>query len=110
MELLTKEIEKKLSKKPLYSTEAQGFDAEVIVKFFNPLGYSRWFITDGEKLPNGDWLMYGLVFITDWEWGCVLLSDLEKIKLPYDMGIEREILYEGGHTVREAFKLEGGVL
>lgn len=110
MELLTKELEKKLFKKPLYSTWAPGFDAEVIVEFFNPLGRSRWFITDGKKMPDGDWMIYGLVYITDWEWSCVMLSDLEKNKLPYNMRIEREKFYDGGQTVRETFKLEGGVL
>ena len=36
MKLMTKEIEKKLEKAPLYSKDGQGKDAEVVCKFFAP--------------------------------------------------------------------------
>ena len=36
MKLLTKELEKKFEKYPLYSQDGKGLDAEVIAKFYNP--------------------------------------------------------------------------
>lgn len=59
MKLMTKELEDKFAKYPLYSQEGKGFDAEVVVKYFNPYGRGTWLITEGEKQPDGDWLLFG---------------------------------------------------
>ena len=95
MKLLTKEIEKKLEKNPLYSKDGQGVDAEIVVKFFNPCGSGTWLITEGEKQEDGDWLLFGYCHIHEWEWGYVMLSELENLRLPYGLKIERD-LYAGG--------------
>ena len=63
MKLLTKEIEKKLEKNQLYCKDGQGTDAEIVVKFFNPCGSGTWLITEAEKQPNGDWLLFGYCHI-----------------------------------------------
>lgn len=94
MKLMTKEIENKLKKSPLYSTDGQGKQANVIVKYFNPYGAGTWLITEGNQLPDGDWELYGYAHISDWEWGYVLLSELESLGT-----IERD-LYSSG-TVAE---------
>ena len=99
MKLMTKSIEEKLSHKPLYSTEGQGLDAECVVKYFNPCGSYTFFATEGEKQPDGDWLLFGLCYNHELEWGYALLSELESVKLPFGLGIERD-LYSSG-TVRE---------
>lgn len=103
MKLLTKEIEKKLEKAPLYSTDGQGTQARVIVKFFNPCGRGTWLITEGERQPDGDWVFYGYCHIYDWEWGYITLSELQSVKLPYGLKIERDIYTKGG-TVEELMK------
>lgn len=36
MKLLTKSIENKLERTPIYTNDGKGMDAPVIVKFFNP--------------------------------------------------------------------------
>lgn len=41
MKLMTKEIEDKLAKSPIGSTDARGKAAEVIVKYFNPIEWSK---------------------------------------------------------------------
>ena len=41
MKLLTKEIIKKFETHPLHSQDEKGFDAEVLVKYFNPLAHNR---------------------------------------------------------------------
>ena len=95
MKLMTKGIEDKLVKSPMGSTDARGKDAEVIVKYFNPIGSGTWLITEGEKQPDGDWLMFGYCHIYEWEWGYVLLSELENVSLPFGLTIERDLYSVG---------------
>lgn len=102
MQLLTKEIEKKLEKTPYGSTDGQGMNAKVIVKYFNPVGSGTWLITEGEKQEDGDWLLYGYCKIFDWEWGTVMLSELAGVRLPLGLRIERDLYAEG--TVEELAK------
>ncbi len=103
MKLMTKEIEKKLMKKPYGSTDGMGMNAPLVVKYFNPYGAGTWLITEGDKLPNGDWMLYGYCHIQDWEWGSVSLSELEHLRVPpFGMGIERDLYASGtvGENVR----------
>ncbi len=95
MKLLTKAIEKKLLATPYGSTDDMGLNAPLIVKFFNPCGAGTWLITEGEKQDNGDWLLYGYCHIHEWEWGCVLLSELEGYRGPWGLGIERDLYADG---------------
>lgn len=88
MKLITKQIENKLRKFPLYSQDGKGQDAEVIVKFFNPLGSETWLITEGNKLENGDYEFFGYMGSAwGWSWGYVLLSQLAALGIR----CEREI-------------------
>lgn len=100
MMLMTKELEKKFEKYPLYSQEGLMEEAEVVVKYFNPCGAGTWLITEGNKLENGDWELFGYCHIFEWEWGYVYLSELQDIKLPFGLGIERE-LYDGVKKVKD---------
>jgi hypothetical protein len=97
---MTKELEKKFEKYPLYSQDGKGMEAEVVVKYFNPCGAGTWLITEGEKMANGDWELFGYCHIFEWEWGYVYLSELQDIKLPFGLGIERE-LYDGTKKVKD---------
>lgn len=96
MLLMTKELEEKLNQYPIGSQDELGEDAEVIVKYFNPCGADTWLITEGEKQENGDWLLYGYMRIVEWEWGYVMLSELESVQLPFGLGIERELYVTDG--------------
>ena len=91
MLLMTKELEAKLENYPIGSQDGLGEEAEVIIKYFNPCAAGTWLITEGEKQENGDWLLFGYMCIFDWEWGYVMLSELEDIQLPFGLSIEREI-------------------
>lgn len=102
MKLLTKELEKKFEKYPLYSQDGKGLDAEVIAKFYNPYGHGTWLITEGDKQEDGDYLMFGYVQLSnphDAEFGYVTLKQLESIEIkaklngiPFTIGsIERDI-------------------
>ena len=95
MKLITKEIEDKLTKSPIGSTDARGKDAKVIVKYFNPVGAGTWLITEGEKQEDGDLLLFGYCHIFEWEWGYVMLSELENVNLPFGLKIERDLYSKG---------------
>lgn len=100
MMLMTKELEKTLSKYPFGSQDDKGMKADVLVKYFNPCGAGTWLITEGEKQEDGSWLLYGYCHIFEWEWGYVSLSELESIRLPFGLTIERE-LYSKEGTVED---------
>ena len=110
MKLITKEIEKKFEKFPLYSQDEKGLNAEVLVKFFNPTGVGTWYITEANKLEDGDYEMFGYCHLGDdenAEFGNVLLSDLEDIKLPYGLKIERDMHLKNGINLENALKRDG---
>ena len=104
MELMTKEIEKRLENFPIGSQDGKGMDAEVVVKYFNPYGAGTWLITEGEKNEGGDWELFGYCHIFEWEWGYVMLSELESISLPFGLGVERDMYLGNGRKVREVAK------
>lgn len=96
MLLMTKELEKEFNNYRLGSQDDKGMDAKVVVKYFNPCGAGTWLITEGEKQDNGDWLLYGYCYLFEWEWGYVMLSELESVRLPFGLSIERELYVTGG--------------
>ena len=106
MKLTTKKIEEGFMSHLLKSQNGQGFDAKVIVKYFNPCGSGTWLITEAEKQEDGDWLLFGYIHIHEWEWGYVLLSELLNLRLPFGMTIERDI-YSLARTIREHLKCFG---
>ena len=94
MKLVTKQIEKQLEKYPLYSQESKGDEAIVICKFFSPVGAWTWYVLEGEK-KDSDYLFFGLV-INDYgerELGYFALSELESIRLPFGLRIERDMYF-----------------
>ena len=91
MELLTNEIINKFKKYPLYSQDGKGENSVVLVKYFNPVGSGAWLITEAEEQPDGDWLLFGYCHIYCFEWGYVMLSELENQKLPFGLTIERDL-------------------
>lgn len=95
MLLMTKELEKTFKKYPIGSQDGKMEEAFVVVKYFNTCGAGTWLITEGEKQENGDWLLFGYCHIFEWEWGYVLLSELEQVKLPFGLSIEREMYVTG---------------
>jgi hypothetical protein len=91
MKLLTADIIRKLQAHPLGSQDGKGDEAEVLVKFLGG-GACTWLITEGEQMENGDWMLFGKVTLGyEWEWGTVMLSELESLKFPpLGLGVERD--------------------
>ncbi|MCH5248367.1 MAG: DUF2958 domain-containing protein [Lachnospiraceae bacterium] len=100
MKLMTKEIEGKLEQIGLFPETDSMLEAEVIVKYFNPCGAATWLVVGGERTED-DWELYGYATLGHgWEWGSVMLSELESYKGPFLIGIERD-LYCAGKCVKE---------
>ena len=92
MKLLNKKIKDSLP--ALYSTENTPCDKKTIVcKFFNPVGAATWYIAEGSEQEGGDWLFFGYCDLGFGfpEWGYVSLAELQSLKLPFGLGIERDI-------------------
>ena len=92
MKLITKTIEKKLESHPLYSTDGNTVK-DVLVKFFNPCGAGTWYVFEAEKHGN-DWEFFGLVDLYEKELGYFTLSELESLKLPFGLSIERDMYFD----------------
>ena len=110
MELITPEIEEKFKQYPIGSQETLGGNAKVIVKFFNPVGVGTWIITEGNKLDNGDYEMFGYAHLGDddlAEFGYIYLSELKELQLPYHLSIERDLYLPKGCDLVQAMKRSG---
>jgi hypothetical protein len=92
MELLTQEIRDAL---PAYgSTEDVPLaDKIVVVKFFNPCGSWTWYAVEGEPCEDGDFEFWGLVDGFEMEWGPWVLSELQSVRGPLGLGIERDLYF-----------------
>ena len=99
MELLTKQIISKFESHPIGSQDGKGLEAEVLVKYFNPCGAGTWLITEAER-EGDDWRLFGYCYIYEWEWSYLMLSDLQNLRLPFGLTIERDI-YTNGKYVKD---------
>ena len=100
MKLLTKAIRKKLP--PLYSQEALGGKAVAHVKFFTPDSSPwTWYILEGGPARDpDDFLFFGLVEGLEKELGYFTLSELEGVRGPLGLRVERD-LYWKPKTLKE---------
>ena len=87
MNLLTPELRERL----LATGREQDVDHVPIVKFFNPFGQGVWLATELD--PDGD-ILFGLADLGYPELGSFSLEELASIRLPFGMGIERDILFQ----------------
>lgn len=40
-----------------------------------------WLVTEAEQQEDGDWLFFGYCHIQEWEWGYVLLSQIQEVNV-----------------------------
>ena len=92
MKLLTKEIEQIIP--ALYSTEEiETKDKTIVCKFFAIGSGWTWFVVEGERQEDGDYLFFGLVNGFEKEWGYFTLSELLSVKWHGIPGIERDLFF-----------------
>ena len=85
MMMLTKEIKKRIPK--LYANEKKPQKEQVVhVKYFTPWGNWTWYATEFD----GEDRFYGYVVGDYPEWGYFSLSELESVKGPFGLKIERD--------------------
>ena len=87
MILLTDELRERL----IANGRDPGADHVPVVKFFNPLGTGVWLATE---LDADGGILYGLADLGDPELGSFSLLEMTSVRLPFDMGIERDILFD----------------
>jgi len=97
MKLLTEEIRKKLP--PLYSQDGKRGKAIAQVKYFTPSSSWTWYATEGSPIKddNGaeiDFHFFGLVDGHCKELGHFSLSELEGVRGPMGLPIERDLHWE----------------
>tara|TARA_R110000868_G_scaffold127531_3_gene335323 strand:+ start:1263 stop:1628 length:366 start_codon:yes stop_codon:yes gene_type:complete len=104
MKLLTKSIEKKLIKQQLETDDASRAKHKPYLKLFNPCGDATWLLS--EYNPE-DEMFYGLcdLGMGSPELGYVSLYEIMAIKLPFGLGIERDMYFNPDRTLLEYCKL-----
>jgi hypothetical protein len=92
MELLTAELRAQLP--PLYAQEDVAMDDKTIyVKLFTPDANWTWYVTEGS--PDGDdFLLFGFVYGHDGEWGYSSLNELEALRGPLGLPLERDLSFQ----------------
>ena len=91
MKLLTETVKRTLPK--LYATEDQPDDQKMaVLKLFTPCGSGTWYVFEGEEQEDGDWLLFSYVVgLAEDELGYVSLRELEEVRLPFGLRIERDL-------------------
>lgn len=104
MKILTLDAKRKLLEKSEgHKAHDSSENSIILEEFFDMFGRGIWLIPHAEKLYNGDLLLYGLIHISNTEWGYVLFSELESLGII----IERKRYLSGTVTVRERRKQLG---
>ncbi len=99
MKLLTEAIRKKLPPLDTSGTEEEG--ALVYAKYILPLTYWTWYVTEGSFIdedgycdtdkPKVDFMFFGLVVGHDVELGYFSLKELQAIRGPVGVHVERVV-------------------
>lgn len=88
MKLINNEIKSKIPK--LYEQDSKGLNATAYVKFFTPDSNWTWYATEFD----GEDIFFGLVDGFVKELGYFSLSELESVKGPSGLKIERDLYFE----------------
>lgn len=92
MELLTAELRSRL---PALYRQEHNPDPDVHAKLFCPWSNWTWFVTEGQ--PEGeDFLFFGYVIGLEDEWRYFVLSELESVRGPGGLTIERDLCFTPG--------------
>jgi hypothetical protein len=92
MKLLTDELRAKLP--ALYAQEGEP-EPVVYAKFFLPGTGWTWYVTEGSQQED-DFLFFGFVVGLESEFGYFLLSELESVRTPLGLSVERDLYFHEG--------------
>lgn len=88
MKLITEEMKRVIPK--LYEQESKGYNAVAYVKFFTPDSNWTWYVTE----YDGKDTFFGLVDGFEKELAYFSLSELQNIKGPLGLKIERDLYFK----------------
>jgi hypothetical protein len=98
MKLMTPELKARFAE---IGDQSQTKDPLVIAKFFNPCGSETWYATEYDAENR---VCYGYVTgMFEDEWGTFSLAELEAVRLPFGLSIERD-LYFHEKTIRDVLQ------
>jgi hypothetical protein len=89
MELLTDELRAQLP--TLYAQEKEK-DPMVYIKLFTPWTGWTWYITEGQQ-EGDDYIFFAYVIGQEKEWGYSSLRELESVRGPGGLTIERDLYF-----------------
>ena len=97
MKLLPQEIREIVP--PLYAQDGKGGKAMVYAKYFTPSSSWTWYVLEGEPVLDAagcelDFKFFGLVDGHEKELGYFVLSELEEVRGPLGMPIERDLWFK----------------
>lgn len=97
MKLLTKEIERKLRENSAKRPDAA--NVKPVLKLFNPCGAATWLFTE----LDADGILYGLcdLGMQSPELGYASLAEIESVRLPFGLKIERDLHFTASKTLAE---------
>lgn len=106
MPLLPKEIQEQLPE--LYANEELGLAALALVKFFTPDSNWTWYASEFD----GEDIFFGFVIGLFAELGYFSLSELEEVRGPLGLPIERDEHFKPKslQEVKDHYEKEGGAL
>ena len=88
------------------TSQMEASDIKVIAKFFNPVGAGTWFAV--QYYPE-DRTFFGYANLGDSrfaELGYFSLDEMESIRLPFGLGIERDIHF-GSYSLQDVINKKG---
>ena len=89
MELMNKELEKRFAE--VGQQEGKGYGALVIAKYFHPRSEWTWYATEYNA---ADRVFFGYVRGFEEEWGYFSLDEMETVRDPVGLGVERDLYFE----------------
>jgi DUF2958 family protein len=89
MKLLTEELRAQLT--TLYAQENEK-DPIIHAKFFTPWTSWTWLVTEGSQ-EEDDFIFFGYVIGLEAEWGYFSLRELESVRGPGGLSIERDLYF-----------------
>lgn len=103
MKLMTKKIERRARRQfPSGSDMSQ----MVVAKFFNPAGSWSWYVMNQD--PEDPDYLWGIVKGNEIEMGSFSLSELQQVRLPYGLGIERDLYFKPMKAIDVWERLQAG--
>jgi hypothetical protein len=108
MQLLTRAIERALEQ-AARTPDKDPADTPIAMKLFTPDAQATWYVTEGERLEDGDWRLFGFCDLGDpvcAELGYVMLSELTNVRGALGLPVERD-LYLPPTTLADVLKKYG---